>query len=276
MQLGNAEIFVVSDGIAMSDGGGVFGLVPRVLWERVIQPDDKNRVATALNCLLILSEGKKILVDNGMGPKYDAKREQQEGRTGGSTLVAELAHLGIQPDDIDIVINTHLHADHCGGNTRRDSDHIVPAWPRAEYWIQRKEWEDASSPNERTQRTYLPENMVPLGNQVRLVDGDTRVNDQVRLIITPGHTRSHQSVLIQAGGPPALFLGDMAGRTAYMKRLAWIPAYDLDPMQSIETKRRIRDWALETSSLLIFQHDPAIAMGRMCRDGEEYRVERVG
>ncbi len=276
MQLGNTEIHVVNDGITYSDGGGVYGLVPRVLWEAITPPDDKNRVQTTLNCLLVVSQGKKILVDNGLGSKFDAKAEANWGRTGGSRLIAELGRLGVRPEDIDIVINTHLHADHCGGNTRREGSEIIPTFPRAAYWIQRLEWADASFPNERTQGTYFAENFRPPGDQARLVSGDVRVTDEVRCIITPGHTRSHQSVLIESQGQKVLFLADMAGRSVYMERLAWVPSYDLDPMQSIETKRRIRDWAVEEQALLIFQHDPLVTMGWLGKDGDRYRIEKVG
>lgn len=275
MQIGNTEIHVVSDGISYSDGGGVYGLVPRVLWEQVTPPDDKNRVRTTLNCLLVLSQGKKILVDNGLGSKLDEKAEGNVGRTGGSTLLAELGRLGVRPEDIDIVVDTHLHSDHCGGNTRREGERIVPTFPNAEYWIQRQELADASFPNERTQGTYFADNFTPLGAQMRLVNGDVRVTDDVRCIITPGHTRAHQSVLVESQGKKALFLGDMAGRSVYMERMAWVPAYDLDPMQSIETKRRIRDWSIEEKAILIFQHDPIVTMGYIRKDGDKYRIEKL-
>ncbi len=276
MQFGNIEMYVVSDGQAMSDGGGVYGLVPRVLWEQVTPPDDKNRVPTALNCLLIVSQGKKILVDNGLGSKLDARAEANQGRTTGSTLLAELKRLGVAPEDIDIVIDTHLHADHCGGNTRRERSAIVPTFPRAEYWIQRLEWADAAFPNERTRGTYFAENFMPLGDRVRLLDGDTRVTDEVRCIITRGHTRAHQSVLVESGGQKALFVGDIAGRAIYFERLAWVPSFDVEPLETIETKRRLRDWALETNALLIFQHDTLLTMGCMWKDGDKYKVEKVG
>ncbi len=276
MQFGNIEFYVVSDGQAMSDGGGVYGLVPRALWEQVTPPDDKNRVPTALNCLLIVSQGKKILVDNGLGSKLDARGEANFGRTNGSTLLAELKRLGVAPEDIDIVIDTHLHADHCGGNTRQEGSAVVATFPRAEYWIQRLEWADAAFPNERTRGTYFPENFMPLGDRVRLLDGDTRVTDEVRCIITRGHTRAHQSVLIESGDQKALFIGDIAGRAIYFERLAWVPAYDVEPLETIETKRRLRDWALENNALLIFQHDTLLTMGCMRKEGDKHKVEQVG
>ncbi len=275
MHFGATDIHFLRDGPMLSDAGGVFGLTPRVLWEKVISSDNKNRVPTALNCLLIVSQNKRIVVDTGLGTKLNQKHKERVGRTEDSALLAELERLGVRPEDIDIVVNTHLHADHCGGNTRREGDRIVPAFPRAEYWIQRLEWADASFPNERTEATYLAENLMPLGNQVRLINGDAKVTDQVRLVVTPGHTRAHQSVLIEDAGQQLLFLGDMAGRAIYMERLAWIPAYDIDPLQTLETKRRIRNWAIEENVQLIFQHDPEITIGWMRQDGDKFRVEKI-
>ncbi|MBI3737787.1 MAG: MBL fold metallo-hydrolase, partial [Chloroflexi bacterium] len=234
-----------------------------------------NRIPTHLNCLVIRSQGKTILIDTGLGSKLDARTEAFFGRAGGAQLLNELARSGIAPSEIDIVINTHLHLDHCGGNTRRANGNLAATFPRAEYWIQRLEWADAAFPNERTRATYLAENFVPLGEQVRLIDGDTRVTDEVRCLITRGHTRAHQSVLIESNGKKALFIGDIAGRAVYLERLAWIPAYDVEPLETLETKRRLRAWAVEENILLIFQHEYLLTMGFIQRDGDTWRVEKV-
>lgn len=274
MRIGDVELFVVSDGVMHADAGAVFGLVPRALWEKVETPDELNRVASPLNCLLIISDGKKILVDTGLGEKLSTKQERNFGREGGARLLDGLLELGIRPGDVDLVINTHLHADHCGGNTCRVAGEIVATFPRAEYWIQQQEWADALVPNERTRGTYLPENFQPL-KHVRLIEGDTRVTDQVRCVVTRGHTRSHQSILIESRGEKVFYIGDMAGRAVYMEKLAWIPAYDVEPLESLETKRRVRDWAVEENALLIFEHDPEVVWGRMKKDGERWRIEKV-
>ncbi len=276
MQIGDVQVYVVSDGMMNQDAGGVFGLVPRVLWEQVETPDSFNRVPAALNCLLIISKKKRILVDNGLGNKLTPKQESNFGRTGGSQLQANLARLGFQPTDIDIVVDTHLHADHCGGNTQQTDEGIVPTFPRAEYWIQRLELADAAYPNERTKGTYFAENFKPLPEaQVCLLNGDTRVTDEVRCVVTRGHTRAHQCVMIESRGEKALFLADAAGRAVYMEKMAWIPAYDVEPLESLETKRRLRDWAWEENAVLIFQHDPRLVYGRMKKDRERWRVEPI-
>lgn len=274
MRLGDIEIFVVSDGFVRMDGGGMFGVVPRVLWEKILAPDEFNRVKTALNCLVIVTPEKTILVDTGLGAKLTTKQEQNFARKGGSKLLANLARIGFHPEDIDIVVNTHLHADHAGGNTKRVGQDILPTFPNAEYWIQRQEFLDASFPNERTQATYFADNFIPL-ERVCFLNGDTQITEQVHAQITPGHTRAHQSVIIESKGEKAMFLADLAGRTVYLERLAWVPSYDIEPMVSIETKRRIREWAFEENVLLIFQHDAVMTLGRLHKEGSDFKIESV-
>ncbi|MBI4673158.1 MAG: MBL fold metallo-hydrolase [Chloroflexi bacterium] len=274
MRLGNIELFVVSDGFVRMDGGGMFGVVPRVLWEKILAPDEFNRVKTALNCLVIVTREKTILVDTGLGAKLTAKQEQNFARKGGAKLLTNLARIGFLPEDIDLVVNTHLHADHAGGNTKRIGQEIVATFPNAEYWIQRQEYLDASFPNERTKATYFADNFIPL-ERVCFLNGDTQVTAEVRTIVTPGHTRAHQVVVVESKGEKAMFLGDVAGRTVYLERLAWVPAYDIEPMVSIETKRHIREWAYEENMLLVFQHDAVMTLGRLRKVGKDFKVERV-
>ncbi len=277
MNLGNTSLHIVSDGRAWMDGGGHFGLVPKVLWEKVVQADELNRIPMALNCLLVVSEGKRILVDTGFGDKLSPKEREIYSIAGESRLVGDLRRLGFAPEDIDIVINTHLHSDHCGGNTILRDGEVVSTFPHAEYWIQRLEWADARYPNERTRATYLAENFVPLEerDKLRLLCGDTRVTSEVRCVVTRGHTRAHQSVIIESGGEAAIYLGDLASWTIQMERLAWTSAFDVEPLETIETKRRIRNWALEKVALLIFDHDSRVRMGYLREDKGGYKVEAV-
>lgn len=277
MRLGKVELHIVSDGLFRIDGGGHFGLVPKVLWEKIVEPDELNRIPVALNCLLIESEGKRILVDTGFGDKLSAKERDIFDIAGRERLLSHLRRLGVAPEDVDIVVNTHLHSDHCGGNTLLRDGEVVPTFPRAEYWIQRLEWADALFPNERTRATYLAHNFVPLERhgRVRLLYGDTRVTSEVRCVVTRGHTRAHQSVIIESEGEFAIYLGDLAPWAVNMERLAWVAAYDVEPLETIETKRRIRDWALEKNALLIFGHDPRIRMGYLREEGGKYKVIEV-
>lgn len=263
MRVGKVEIFPVSDGSAWVDGGSMYGLVPRVLWERVTPPDGLNRVPMALTCLVIRSCGKTVLVDTGYGSKLSAKQQQFVSLERRPGLPEALGALGLAPDGVDVVINTHLHSDHCGGNTSLLDGRPVPTYPRAEYWVQRLEWADALFPNERTRATYLPENLRPIEPQLRLLDGDTRVTPEVRCIVTRGHTRAHQSVIIESEGETAIYLGDLAPYAVHIERLAWIAANDVEPLELLETKRSLRRFALERDALLLFEHDTHCVAGRL-------------
>lgn len=272
------EYYIVSDGIYWTDGGGAFGLVPRVVWEKRLAPDDYNRIPLALNSLLVRSDGKTILVDTGYGNKLSEKASRNAGleRTGGD-LLASLARLGVLPEEVDIVINTHLHADHCGGNTIIQGNHLVPTFPNAQYLIQRLEWTEAILPNERTRATYLTENYLPLeeSGQLTIVNGNTRITSEVRTAITRGHTRAHQVVVVETGSETLLFMADMATLHYHFERLAWVTGYDVEPLESIETKRYWQQWVVERDALLIFQHDTQVPTGRLRADGQHYKVEPV-
>jgi glyoxylase-like metal-dependent hydrolase (beta-lactamase superfamily II) len=271
MQIGHVDLHLISDGLAWLDGGGAFGLVPRVVWEKLLAPDESNRVPLSINCLLVCSKGKTILVDTGLGDHLSRKQRQFFGlsRSNGN-LISALSRLGTTPEAVDIVINTHLHADHCGGNTTRrgEDEHLVPTFPNAEYWIQRLEWADATLPNERTRSTYLTQNYLPLqaAGQLRLLNGDTRVTDDVRTVITRGHTRAHQSVVIESQGEVALYTADLATLAVHFERLAWVTAYDVEPLETIETKRRWQQWALERNALIVFPHDTQMPTARVLED----------
>jgi glyoxylase-like metal-dependent hydrolase (beta-lactamase superfamily II) len=264
MHFGHVELQLVSDGSYWEDGGGLFGLVPKALWERVMAPDERNRLCFEMRCLLVQAGGQRILVDTGYGDKLSEKERGFISLTGERRLLRSLDGLGIAPQDIDLVINTHLHSDHCGGNTAPvDQEGLVPTFPHATYCVQRLELADAMFPNERTRATYLRENWEPLerSGQLRILWGDTRLTNEVRVVVTPGHTRAHQCVLIESGGQAAMFLGDLASWPIHMERLAWVPAYDVEPMVSIETKRHLARWAVENRVLLLFEHHPEIKAG---------------
>ena len=275
-QIGRVRVHLISDGVFWTDGGGVFGVVPRVLWEKVIQPDALNRIPMALRCLLIESGEGLILVDTGYGTKLSPKWLQQLNLTGDIRLPDNLAAAGFTAANVRLVINTHLHPDHCGGNTIFGPDgQLQPTFPNATYLMQRLELADASFPNGATRGTYSAENFLPLvdlcakpsgSGCARLLSGDTQVTAEVRVQVTPGHTRSHQVVIVESAGETAIFLGD-AGYGANLERLAWVPAFDVEPLQSIETKRAFRDWAWRRDALLFFQHDIAVPAGRLPRRG---------
>ena len=272
------EYHLVSDGLCRVDGGGAFGLVPKTIWQQLLPADKQNRVCFALNSLFICSEGQNILVDTGYGNKLTNKMRQILGleRPHGD-LLDNLAGLDISPKDIDIVINTHLHFDHCGGNTQLNGNTSTPTFPNARYYIQRLEWADAITPNERTRATYIPDNFLPLqkSGQLNLISGNTTITKQVRTAVTRGHTRAHQVVILESGGDTAIFMADMATLHYHFQRLAWVTGYDIEPLESIETKRYWQQWAFKHNALLIFQHDTQMPTGKLKPDGTRFKVEPI-
>jgi glyoxylase-like metal-dependent hydrolase (beta-lactamase superfamily II) len=278
MRFGDLELFLLSDGIVRVDAGGPFGLVPRLLYENYLTPDPNNTVPMNLNCLLIRTDGKTILVDTGLGEKLtfnDQKRWTLERPQGG--LEAALRRQGPSPKDVDIVINTHLHADHCGGNTQRNGDDVVAAFPRAEYWVQRIEWAEASHPDARTEGTYHPDNFTPLmaEGRLRLLHGDTEVSQHVHCVVTPGHTRGHQSIQLTSGDWHGLYLGDLATYAIHFERTSWLTSYDVHPLENVITKQRWQSWASTHSAWLFFEHDPLTPIARLRLHDGRYEIEPV-
>ncbi len=281
MKIGRVDVRPVSDGVGRWDGGGAFGLVPKTRWQKLLAPDDNNRVPMVLRCLLIRSAGKVIVVDTGLGermtPELAAQQDFELERPRGG-LLDDLARHGVHPADVDIVVLTHLHADHCGGSTAFRDGQLVPAFPRAQYWVQRREWQDAHRANERTRATYLADNFDPLetAGLLHLIDGDTQVTAEVRTVITSGHTPAHQSVIVESEGQALFFTGDMALWRWNIERLAWVTAYDLEPMVTIETKRRWQAWLAERQAIVVFDHDPLIEAGTLRREQDgRYTVDVI-
>jgi len=230
-----------------------------------------------LNCLLIRAHGKNILVDTGLGPKLDAKFQDRFAVERTPPLYESLKTLGLAPDDIHMIINTHLHFDHCGGNTMPDDGALVPAFPKAKYFVQRGEYEDAARANERTRASYRKENFTPIAhvNQWEFLDGDTELAPGISVVVTRGHTAHHQGVRIESEGRTAFYLGDLIPTVSHLP-LPYIMGYDLYPVQTLETKRWVLDRAFEEQWLLVFEHDPKVQMGYVKKDVEgKYFLEEV-
>ncbi len=271
---------LLSDGITWGDGAGPFGLVPRPKWSKLLPPDDQNRVPMQLWSPLIEVDGLRILVDCGAGDKdmsvfatqYDLRRPE-------GTLLDDLARTGLSPADIDLVVLTHLHGDHSGWATRRAGDAIVPTFPNARYVVQRQEFHDATHPNERTRNTYFPDNFIPLNKAgvLTLLDGATQITPSLRVVPTPGHCLGHQSVIVEVPGhAPYMHTGDLALYAIHFARLAWVTAYDVFPITTIDSKREQQTWALEHDALLTFSHDTQMPVGRLVRTDRGFMdVQRV-
>ena len=277
LKIGNLELLVVSDGVMRQDAGAVFGLVPRMMWERYVKKlDDRYRMGLGLNMLVIQASGKTILIDTGCGDK-DSKAPGAVSTEESGKLIANLAAEGIDPADIDLVVNTHLHFDHAGGNTAKADDRIVPTFPNARYLIQEGEWNAATHPNERTRGTYLEENLAPIedSGQLELVRGEVEVSGGVRMVPAPGHTEDHCVVEIESEGDYAMYVGELAQQPVMLERLAWVSAFDILPMVSIETKRRFTEKAIEKRALLISVHADFPGLGRLTLDDSKRRWNTV-
>ena len=277
--VGGLRCHTLEAGLQRLDGGAMFGIVPRPMWEKRAPPDERNRIPLAMRCLLIEHPDGLILVDTGVGDKDDARFRdiygiENQGRSGGTRLDDALAEAGFTADEIKLVVNTHLHFDHAGGNTRLagasgpllDTGEFGAelAFPNAIYVVQRGELEFARKLNERTRANYLPRNFEPvsIANRWKLFNGDGDVVPGISVRLTPGHVPHHQSVVIRDGGETAVFLADVIPTAAHLP-LPWIMGYDLEPLRTLESKRALLRDAVAGDWLLIFGHDPGIAMARL-------------
>ena len=271
--VGRLRCHALEGGLQRLDGGAMFGVVPKPLWQTRIPPDERNRIPLALRCLLIEHDDGLVLVDTGLGNKEDAKFKdiygvQNEGRDGRTALEDALSGLGHAPTDVRLVINTHLHFDHAGGNTFRSAGGDIQAsFPQARYVVQRGELAFARHTNERTAASYRPLNFESLA--FTLLDGEAEVVAGVRCLPTPGHVPFHQSVLVESGGERCCFLADLVPTSAHLP-LPWIMGYDLEPLVTLESKRRLYARAEAEGWLLLFEHDPAVIAGRLGREGKGF------
>jgi glyoxylase-like metal-dependent hydrolase (beta-lactamase superfamily II) len=276
MTFGSLEITPLFDGLFRLDGGAMFGVVPKPLWERRAPADDKNRILLSTRPLLVRGE-RTLIIDAGIGPKMDAKSVAIYGIDRSRNLDHTLGEAGLSAADIDIVLASHLHFDHAGGFTEQDaSGRIVPRFPNARYVARTAEWEDATHPHERNRASYLAENFVPLqaAGVLDLVAGDEVIMPGVRVVRTGGHTMHHQIVMLESEGRTAVFAADLIPTTAHVDE-PWIMGYDLYPMDTLAFKRRFVRDAIEREYLIFFEHDPEVSAGYIREDNGRKRVERV-
>ncbi len=276
MRFGELELVPLFDGFFRLDGGAMFGVVPKPLWERRAPADDRNRITLGLRPLLVRGE-RTMIVDAGIGGKMDAKSESIYAIDRARTLSDGLAESGLDAAGIEIVLATHLHFDHAGGFTERGpSGALRPAFPRARYVIHRAEWGDATHPHERNRASYLAENFVPLldAGVVDFLEADAVVMPGVRVVRTGGHTMHHQIVFVESGGRTAVFAADLVPTAAHIDE-PWIMGYDLYPMDTLAFKRTFIREAIDREYLIFFEHDPAIAAGYIRERGGRRFVEPV-
>ncbi|HWN84517.1 MAG TPA: methylmalonyl-CoA epimerase [Vicinamibacterales bacterium] len=276
LTLGNLRLTALHDGPFRLDGGAMFGVVPRPLWERLAPADDRHRIQLAMRPLLVEADWGRMLVDCGVGDKMPEKARDIYALDRTRHLDHALAERGLEAAAIDTVLATHLHFDHFGGATTSSARGLVPRFPRARYVIRDAEWEDATHPHERNRASYLQDDFVPLrtANVVDFFTGDVTVKPGVRVERTGGHTGQHQIVYLESGGRTAVFVADLIPTTAHLQD-PWVMGYDLFPMETLAFKKRFIREAIDREYLVFFEHDPLVAAGYIReRDGKR-SVEQV-
>jgi methylmalonyl-CoA epimerase len=275
-RLGDIELVSVTDGFFRLDGGSMFGTVPKTMWSAKTAADDRNRITLAMRPLVIRG-ARTMIVDAGLGDKENARFHEIYGVDRARSLDVTLAEAGIAPEDIDIVLATHLHFDHAGGFTMREAGgRLRPRFPRAQYIARRGEWEDATHPHARNRASYLADNFLPLAEAgvLQLVDDDATIMPGVKVRRTGGHTMHHQMVAIESGGKTAAFVADMMPTTAHVPD-PWIMGFDLYPMDTLAAKGQFVREAIDKETLVFFEHDPAVAAGYLREEHGKRRVEEA-
>ena len=264
ISIGDFELTALSDGIYHLDGGGMFGVVPKVLWSKRISADEKNLVPVGLNSVLVRTGERNILIETGIGNKLSEKMVEIYGQP--AKLLENLNTIGVSPEGIDIVINSHLHFDHCGWNTIRRNGKIVPTFPKAKYYVQEGEWKHAHE-GQRDSVSYVHENYDPLveSGQMQLLRGNQEIVPGISVDVFPGHTLDMQALIVQSAGRTACYISDLIPTTAHLE-LNWVMSYDLYPLETIESRKRYYARAIQEKWLTMFTHDPEIPWSYVQRD----------
>ncbi len=275
MNLGDYRVEIVPDCEFRLDGGAMFGVVPRNLWSRTFPPDEQNRIRMNMNCVFIDTGSEKVLIETGIGDKWAEKHVGMYGIDRKRSLDKSLqAIAGVKASEITIVINTHLHFDHAGGNTKHEeSGSLVPSFPNARYFISRAEHEHAESPSDRDRASYLVENWRPLkaSGQVELKDAEYEVLPGLRMQTYAGHNRSMQCWRLDRGGQTLFGFADLVPTRAHVP-FAWIMGYDLYPVETLEAKKKLLPQAAREGWTCLFYHDPDQPLGRIVEAAGKLRA----
>lgn len=276
LSLGDTEVYHLCASRFRLDGGTMFGVVPRPLWEKVSPPDERNRVELACNCLLVQQEHDLTLVDTGCGSTFTPKEREIFAFDPGLSLPKALAAAGFAPDQVTRVVLTHLHFDHAGGALELVEGGLRPTFPQATYWVQRGEWTDALQGVSIMKSSYRPEALLPLeeSGQLRLLAGDTDLDGQLATFVTGGHTAHHQGVVVRASGRTLVYPGELVPTRAHL-RLHWNMAYDMFPHHTLTRKQAFLAQALAGDWIIAWDHDPQVAWSRLVWAGGQYQTAEV-
>ncbi|MBA4309344.1 MAG: MBL fold metallo-hydrolase [Chlorobiaceae bacterium] len=276
MKIGKYKLHIIESGYFRLDGGAMFGIIPKLLWERTNPSDDKNRVTLSTRCLLLISDSRKILVDTGMGTKWDEKsKEIYKIEQSENDLINSLSKLSFTPDDITDVFLTHLHFDHVGFSTRYDNGKIVPTFPNAKYFVQKKNFDWGMNPSDRDRGSYIKENFEPLAKEglLNFLDEKTKhFDDELEIVLANGHTFGQQFLKISDSSNTFFFCGDLIPFASHV-HLPFIMAYDLQPLITLQEKKEILLTAVEEDWTLIFEHDPKIPFSKVIKTEKGFKLK---
>ena len=275
MKIANYELFPIETGRFALDGGAMFGVVPKPLWGKLNPPDDRNRIELAARALLIIGNGRKILVDNGNGPKFTEKQiDIYRLDNTHSELHRSLAKHNLKASDITDVLLTHLHFDHAGGSTYRDGNEIKPAFPNAKYYVQKAHWQQSQNPTEKDRGSFMKDDYMPLMEHgvLEFVEGEFEIFPNISLVLTNGHTAAQQLPKISDGKTTLLYCCDLFPTTSHIP-LPYIMAYDLRPLTTLEDKKKILRLATDEDWTLFFEHDPHTVAGKVKASDKGYMFD---
>lgn len=273
MKINGFELFLVSDGTFKLDGGAMFGIVPKTVWEKYFKSDEKNKITLGTNVLVIKSEKKVALVDIGIGNKFDKRLEEIYEINRKKNLLQDLSEKGVERSDVTHVFITHGHLDHTGWATMYNHDKIEPTFPNARYYMQEDTWKEIREPNQKTKPNYNYLNFENIEERLELLNGDEEIFPGVELVKSGGHTKGHQLVLLRVGNRTFVYFGDLIPTSAHIKP-AYVMAYDLYPMDTFTRKKELLERAFEEKWTLFFEHDPSVPVAQLV-DLENYRLQSL-
>ena len=274
MKIGKYQVHLLNSGFFALDGGAMFGIIPKPLWEKTNPADASNRIKLATRNLLLINNKRKILVDTGMGKKWDEKSKSiYDIQQVDFSLKSELSKLNLTEEDITDVLLTHLHFDHTGGSTKIENGKLVPAFPNAKYYVQKKNFDWATNPSERDRGSYIKDNFVPLldAGILNFVEGETFFDDEIQFLVVNGHTFSQQLIKLSDSSNTFLFCCDLFPTTSHIP-IPYVMGYDLQPLVTVAEKKKILAQAVEENWKLIFAHDPVTVFGTVIKTENGFRI----